>query len=345
MSEAATCPECGAVGLLLCRGVQDYYFGSPGDWDYYRCQDNNCGVAWPYPLPSGAVLAEAYGHYYTHQAEDVPDTVGKLQLALTRMLYAVARQGRFSYSLSRLRRIPLVGRVLEDCLLESGCIAPKKTGMIVDIGCGSGDRLSLFAALGWGKAVGVEPDDAAVAAARQIGRDVRFGGADALPFEDATVDAAVMHHVIEHVPSSARALAEACRVLKPGGYLMMITPNIDSATRAKWGQFWRGFEAPRHLAIFTVNALRSAAVRAGFEIEDVRTSGRSAAWMDNVSAAAARNEAEAKASLLEVLMRSQSCFRTQERKIAAGDEIGDEIVLMARKPSANPGDVRSSGSF
>jgi len=325
--------------------VQDYYFGSPGDWDYYRCQEKSCGVAWPQPLPSGAVLAEAYGHYYTHQAEEVPGAIGELQLALTRMLYAGARPGRFSHILSRFRRTPFVGRLIEDCLLESGCIAPKKAGMIVDIGCGSGDRLSLFTALGWGKAVGVEPDDAAVAAARQLGRDVRLGSADALPFEAATVDAAVMHHVIEHVPSSTRALAESFRVLKPNGYLMIITPNIDSTTRVKWGEFWRGFEAPRHLTIFTVQALGSAVTRVGFEIEAARTSGRSGAWMDNVSAAAARSEVEAKASLLEVLVTSQSYFRAQERKIAAGDEIGDEIVLIARKPSANPGDVRSSGPF
>jgi SAM-dependent methyltransferase len=49
--------------------------------------------------------------------------------------------------------------------------------------------------------------------------------ATALPFDDASFDAVTMFDVIEHVEDDARAIAEAKRVLRPGGFLLVTTPN------------------------------------------------------------------------------------------------------------------------
>lgn len=56
---------------------------------------------------------------------------------------------------------------------------------------------------------------------------VTFVTADAtsLPFADASFDAVTMFDVIEHVDDDARAIAEARRVLRPGGFLLVTTPN------------------------------------------------------------------------------------------------------------------------
>lgn len=51
--------------------------------------------------------------------------------------------------------------------------------------------------------------------------------AQGLPFPDGTFDAAISINVLEHVPDPARFAREAARVLRPGGRLLMVTPNGD----------------------------------------------------------------------------------------------------------------------
>lgn len=88
---------------------------------------------------------------------------------------------------------------------------------------------------------------------------VRFicGDATALPFEDHSFDAVTMFDLIEHVPDDQKAIAEARRVLKPGGYLLLSTPNEnwrfpyygfmksicpdESEVMAEWGHVRRGY--------------------------------------------------------------------------------------------------------
>ena len=51
------------------------------------------------------------------------------------------------------------------------------------------------------------------------------GSVQELPFADASLDSVFFHHVIEHVPDPVGAIAEIERVMKPGGWLYVGTPN------------------------------------------------------------------------------------------------------------------------
>ena len=73
-----------------------------------------------------------------------------------------------------------------------------------------------------------------------------------------------MNNVIEHLPNPARILAECNRIMRPGGRLSVITPNVDSWGHKVFGPDWRGLEVPRHLFLFNRASLRSFARRAGF---------------------------------------------------------------------------------
>lgn len=99
--------------------------------------------------------------------------------------------------------------------------------------------------------------------------------------------------------------------------------------RERWGEFWRGFEAPRHLTIFTVAALDMLARDTGFEIVCNRSSARSAAWVDEVSGQAASGTS-IPLSAVARLRRADRAFRAQ----AGTSERGEEIVFVARKPHA-----------
>ena len=102
-----------------------------------------------------------------------------------------------------------------------------------------------------------DPAFASAPSNRQPG--VRFLGGDAtaLPFPDESFDTVTMFDVIEHVPADAVALREAWRVLRPGGHLLLSTPNEhwrfpyhavlrpvcppEEALFAEWGHVRRGY--------------------------------------------------------------------------------------------------------
>ena len=98
---------------------------------------------------------------------------------------------------------------------------------LLDIGCGRG-RLSRALVRRGARVSGIDPQDAMVAMAREAAPegDFRVAGAEALPFEDATFDGAVILNSLHHVPGAviAAALSEAMRVVRPGGVFLVLEP-------------------------------------------------------------------------------------------------------------------------
>ena len=106
---------------------------------------------------------------------------------------------------------------------------------VLDCGCGPG-TITLDIAERVGEVVGVDMSEsqvelaAAAAAGRGLGNvSFRQGSAYALPFPDASFDAVFSHALLEHLAEPPRAIAEFRRVLKPGGWLGVCTPD--------WGGF------------------------------------------------------------------------------------------------------------
>jgi SAM-dependent methyltransferase len=145
------------------------------------------------------------------------------------------------------------------------------TGAILDVGCGRGLMLAELARRGW-RAVGVEMSEPASRHAREVlGLDVRVGELTSLGLAADSFDVVTFFHVLEHLPDPGAALAEARRLLRSTGRLLVEVPNFGSLQSRLAGG--RGFhvDAPRHLFHFTRAALRSALEGAGFEPGPVRT--------------------------------------------------------------------------
>ncbi len=102
-----------------------------------------------------------------------------------------------------------------DRLLGSG------SGRCLDLGCGTGVSTAAVAELGW-TAVGVDVSSDLLEAARADGLEVLKATADALPFEDAAFDAVVSVWTHTDIDDFPAAVAEAVRVLRPGGPLVYI---------------------------------------------------------------------------------------------------------------------------
>ncbi|MEW2160568.1 methyltransferase domain-containing protein [Streptomyces sp. NPDC007189] len=100
---------------------------------------------------------------------------------------------------------------------------------VVDVGCGAGRAVMELAERGV-KAVGVDPDTRmiAVARGRWPGADFRVAGAHDLPLADASVDGYRADKVFHELAEPERALAQARRVLRPGGRIVLVGQDWDT---------------------------------------------------------------------------------------------------------------------
>lgn len=151
-----------------------------------------------------------------------------------------------------------------------------QSGTLLDVGCSTG--LFLDRARKAGFAVkGVEfSEDSAAFAQAHFGLTVERGSIHDSHEAAGSFDVLTMFDVIEHVPDPLADMAAAMRLLKPGGWFVLSTPNIDglfpraSYPLAKTLNYWPHPEPPFHLYQFSVATLTAMLAKAGFEPGAVR---------------------------------------------------------------------------
>jgi SAM-dependent methyltransferase len=181
----------------------------------------------------GALTCTACGHVFTSPAGDFLDmrphvTFEERTKYLDEALHADARYERVSP--------PLLGSKIRNDMLRA-FLAPAPADRVVDLGCGSG-RALLWNRDWQAPAVGI---DIAPFFAREArgSVDLLLGDLRRLPFADATFTKAYSLDVLEHLsPEALRGmLAEAARVLAPGGQLFVYThvrKNAPIAAGLRW---------------------------------------------------------------------------------------------------------------
>jgi SAM-dependent methyltransferase len=203
---------------------------------FVRCA--RCGLERIDPQPTDATLAKIYGaHYYDAWGlHDDETTVRDL------------KRRTFTSILSRLG-VPAPGARLIDC--------GAATGFLMEVAEGLGYR-----------PYGVELSEfGATEIGRRFGADRAFcGELEAAEFADAprgSFDVVTMCDLIEHVRDPEAALREALAFLRPGGALVITTPDAGSWSRRVLGQGWLHYKI-EHLFYFSKPTIRSLLGRAGF---------------------------------------------------------------------------------
>ena len=146
-------------------------------------------------------------------------------------------------------------------------LPPAEAGRWVDLGCGQGEFLELAQGVG-AKGFGLDFSPHNALAVRRDGRSAVVADLNRpLPFRDLSLDGASLIEVIEHIVHAEDLLQELSRVIRPGGWLVLTTPNVAHLTYR-----WRALTGhpPKqegyHYRFFTKKTLRQRLERAGFRL-------------------------------------------------------------------------------
>jgi 2-polyprenyl-3-methyl-5-hydroxy-6-metoxy-1,4-benzoquinol methylase len=326
---APSCAVCSTRGESLYTDLADHVEGMAGHWRMVRCPDPSCGLLWLDPMPLEEDLVLAYRNYYTHGSRQPPRTrtldgpwawVKQAYLA-SRLGYRTPAAGLKQPLATLLAPFPTHRENLEQLVMH---LPAHESGRVVDVGCGNGLTVEVLRRLGW-RAEGVDFDPVAVEDATGRGLEVHLGTLEAQGYGTGAFDAVTGSHLLEHVSDPAAFLRECRRILKPGGTLVLVTPNARSLGHREFGRTWRGLEPPRHLHIFTPAALEGLVERAGFTDRRLRSSARTAAFIHGASSRIARASGVAAAA-----GPSASWFQLAERRALRTDPwAGEELLMIA----------------
>ena len=317
VARRAQCKLCGSKGRMLYSDLRDRLFSAPGSWGFKQCTNEACGLLWLDPEPAEEELPILYRDYYTHGAK-VDQTNGS-----RRWLRDVYRASlKATRIIAERRRLQLL------------FVDELPPGDLLEVGCGAGERLPLFKALGW-RVTGQDVDPVAGNEARRAsGVEVHIGPLEDLARAQRRFDAIVVNHVIEHVLDPL-ALLRVCRsMLRPGGSLVCVTPNARSWGHRNFAVNWMSLDPPRHISIFTPAAMQMASRMAGCEAAEISTSCANveAFALGSFEIGATGRYAMAGAAS----WRSQALAAIAQlralRKFRKDPQSGDELVLRWRAP-------------
>lgn len=264
-----TCPVCGSSerSSLYYDLEDNIFFCVPGKWKLFKCA--KCRSAYLDPVPSPDTVHLAYSNYYTHNSKQ-QGNYGKLNY-IKHSLYDSYCRWRFGGHFSGAALIssilinlaPKIKKTVEDTFRNLPPLTYENSRLL-DVGFGNASFLEKTKNIGW-EVAGVDFDSVVVEAALEKQLNVRQGNIDEFLDQPETFDIITLSHVLEHVHDPRGLIQTAFQLLKPGGWLWIETPNIESFGHDHYGRFWRGLEAPRHLILFNWSTLELILRQEGYD--------------------------------------------------------------------------------
>jgi SAM-dependent methyltransferase len=231
------CGACGATGNTVChhqRFIVPAGYPLPAEYSIIVC--GRCGFVYADPAATQLDYDRFYCEWskYDHSA-------------------TATGSGVSTYDAARLTTTASdIARAL-----------PSRAASILDVGCATGGLLAALRDHGFTAAAGLDPSPRCVAACRDRGFEAYAGSIASASAQMPKFDCLVFSHVLEHVYDIPAFFMSARRLLAPGGYLYLETPDAARYVDYLYAPF-QEFNT-EHINHFSARTLENTARRFGFE--------------------------------------------------------------------------------
>ncbi|MDR7128483.1 2-polyprenyl-3-methyl-5-hydroxy-6-metoxy-1,4-benzoquinol methylase [Algoriphagus sp. 4150] len=233
------CPLCKSGLFLNYQEIKDFAVSQKS---FILCNCTNCGLKFTNPRPKQDTIAPYYDfpEYFSH------DDKAK---NLTQLAYQKVRKYNISQKLKYLTSLK-----------------PRK-GNYLDFGCGTAELLAHAHTRGW-KVTGIEPNEKARKLANSKISGKVYESINELP-KGSSFDIITLYHVLEHVHLLRKTVKKLIKHLKSSGYILIAVPNPESHDAIKYGEHWAGWDVPRHLYHFNLQAIENFAEIFDLQLKEI----------------------------------------------------------------------------
>src|SRR5688500_12158748 len=225
MERLSTCPVCSDSNFSAYLSCKDHTV-SHETFQLQKCF--SCGFVLTNPRPGDNDLSRYY------QSKDYISHSDK-STSLIGYIYRAARTFTLKWKYNLVRRHSF-----------------QKPLSILDYGCGTGAFL-VECKKHQMKITGVEPASTARALANKQTSDQVVS--DILEVSDS-FDMVTLWHVLEHISKLNETIIQLKKHLKQNGTMFIAVPNLQSHDARKYGEYWAGYDVPRHLWHFSRNTMQ-----------------------------------------------------------------------------------------
>ena len=230
--EKVKCALCNSDNYKIILKVKDYRYHITAD-DFNLAQCKSCGLVYVNPRPSKEEIINFYpcGYYPSRGF--------------------ITRAIKYLFLKNKIKKIKRY----------------KKSGRLLDVGCGDGDFLFGMSQTGF-EAFGIDTSTEACKIAQQKLKNkngIYNSELRECEFPDKFFDVITFWHTLEHLPHPNQELKEGHRILKDNGILILGMPNKNSFAFNIFGRYWFHLDIPRHLYHFSTKTIRGMLGLTGFQ--------------------------------------------------------------------------------
>lgn len=231
------CPVCGSNNYIKVLTASDYLVSNES-FEIMEC--NDCSLRFTSPIPDSNEVVNYYksDKYISH---------AKRVTSIFDIVYKIVRK----FTLRSKRKI--VKR-----------ISQKQSGMLLDIGCGTGEFLKTMQQSGW-EVTGVE-EGAEVREIAETNTDSTIMNQKGFFKSEQKYDVITLWHSLEHLNTLTRFLEKISISLNANGVIIIAVPNYKSFDAEYYKQDWAAYDVPRHLYHFSFEAMVKLMGKFGFEL-------------------------------------------------------------------------------